>query len=75
MDVVESPGVLLQVTLPDSGGTESTLTLDFTPPGSTLGWGLAGAGLLVALGQGAWFAVRRRRMAAVQPRIGLPHPN
>lgn len=75
VDVIESPGGLLQVDLPDSGGTESTLTLDFTPPGSTLGWGLAGAGLLVALGQGAWFAVRRRRTAAVQRRIDLPHPN
>jgi len=61
VDVIESPGGLLQVQLPDSGGAESTLTLQFTPPASGLGWGLAGVGLVLALGQGAWFVVRKRR--------------
>ncbi|ORL96389.1 YfhO family protein [Prescottella equi] len=61
VDVIESPGGLLQLQLPDSGDAESTLTLQFTPPANGLGWGLAGVGLVLALGQGAWFVVRKRR--------------
>lgn len=61
VEITESPGGLLQVELPDSGDELSTLTIRFTPPGSTAGWVLAGIGLVVALAQGAWAAVGRRR--------------
>ncbi|RVW00847.1 hypothetical protein [Rhodococcus spongiicola] len=61
VDIIASPGGLLQVELPDSGNGESMLTLEFTPPGTTLGLGLAGAGLVLALAQGVWFAVWTRR--------------
>ena len=37
----------------------STLTIEFSPPGNTFGWTVAGVGLLLALSQGAW-AFRRR---------------
>nr|WP_279162941.1 hypothetical protein [Rhodococcus erythropolis] len=55
-----SPGGLLQVDLPPSAESGSTLTIEFSPPGSTFGWTVAGVGLLLALSQGAW-AFRRRR--------------
>lgn len=72
VDVTESPGGLLQVELPDSGDSSATLTLEFTPPGTTLGWTLAGVGMLVALGQGAAVVVRRRRERHV---VGEPEPH
>ncbi|RVW00137.1 hypothetical protein [Rhodococcus xishaensis] len=63
VDVIASPGGLLQIQLPDTGDRESTLTLEFIPPGTTLGLALAGAGLVLALAQGLWFAVHRRSRA------------
>ncbi|NMM83796.1 hypothetical protein B2J88_05405 [Rhodococcus sp. SRB_17] len=55
-----SPGGLLQVNLPPSAADGSTLTIEFSPPGSSFGWTIAGVGLLVALSQGVW-AYRHRR--------------
>ncbi|KAF0963924.1 hypothetical protein MLGJGCBP_02740 [Rhodococcus sp. T7] len=56
-----SPGGLLQVKLPPTRGTVSTLTLEFSPPGTFWGRILTGLGLVLALMQGAWHFRGRRR--------------
>lgn len=49
---------LLQVDLPANG---DTVTIEYSPPGTTLGYALAAIGLALALTQGIVFALGRRR--------------
>ncbi|WKK11344.1 hypothetical protein QYN14_22000 [Rhodococcus ruber] len=61
VEVSATAGGLLQVHLPESAPAGSELTLSFTPPGTVVGWLLAGLGLLVALIHTVVHAAGRRR--------------
>lgn len=59
IDVEQGPAGLVQLDLPPARG-ETTVELSFTPPGYTYGIPLMIGCLLVSLGYGVWWQVRRR---------------
>ncbi|TQC43899.1 hypothetical protein EEB14_40495 [Rhodococcus sp. WS4] len=65
-----SPGGLLQVKVPPTQGTSSTLILEFSPPGTSWGRILSGLGLALALMQGArHIHGRRNRQRGDHPAV------